>query len=337
MAEDIFDSALNLEESHLQQGYDEGYADGLKLGKQEGVEMLGCCKVYISESRNGAALVSIEKASKLFPGAAIVNKFEDVMYNRVGYTVVSKLLPDPSSDSCPLKNAVFSMIKAAFEAIDLKLHSGTHPRLGVVDHVCFHPLTLTSLEQVAGIAKSLADDVGGNLRVPTFLYGAAHEEGRKLDSIRRALGYFKPNANGNQWTGGLGSGPLPLKPDKGPDQVTESKGVIVIGATRWVDNYNVPVFSSDIAAVRRVAKQVSARGGGLPGVQAMALSYGENTTEVACNLLDPSAVGGDHVQLEVERLAMAEGMTVGKGYFTDISQQEIVENYLEMCSDAPVQ
>ncbi|KAK6919513.1 Essential protein Yae1, N-terminal [Dillenia turbinata] len=39
MAEDIFDSALNLEESHLQQGYNEGYADGLKLGKQEGVEV----------------------------------------------------------------------------------------------------------------------------------------------------------------------------------------------------------------------------------------------------------------------------------------------------------
>ena len=50
-------------------------------------KMLACGKVYISESRNRAALESIEKAAKLFPEAAIMNKFVDVTYNRVGYTV----------------------------------------------------------------------------------------------------------------------------------------------------------------------------------------------------------------------------------------------------------
>ena len=87
-----------------------------------------------------------------------------------------------------------------------------------------------------------------------FLY--ARGEGRTLDSIRRELGYFKPNSAGNQWAGGLKSASFSLKPDKGPDQVTESKVVIVIGSTRWVDNYTVPVLSTNIAAVRRIAKQV---------------------------------------------------------------------------------
>lgn len=53
------------------------------------------------------------------------------------------------------------------------------------------------------------------------------------------LGYFKPNSSGNQWIGGPKSEFLPLKPDSGPSQVTPSKGVVVIGATKWVDNYNV--------------------------------------------------------------------------------------------------
>ncbi|KAL6975793.1 hypothetical protein U1Q18_024589 [Sarracenia purpurea var. burkii] len=295
--------------------------------------MLACCKVYISESRNRAALDSIERAAGGIQQASIINKFVDETYNRVGYTIVSKLAPEPSSGLCPLKSTVFAMVKAAFDAVDFELHCGSHPRLGVVDHICFHPLGCTSLDQTAAIAKSLAADVGSSLQVPTFLYGAANEEGRTLDSIRRELGYFKPNSTGNQWVGGPKAEPLPLKPDVGPAYAVQTKGIIVIGATPWVDNYNVPVYSTDIATVRRIAKRVSGRGGkGLPSVQAMALAHGEDVIEVACNLLDPSRVGGDLVQLQVEKIAGEEGIAVGKGYYTDFPQEEIVERYLKLDS-----
>ncbi|PKI33799.1 hypothetical protein CRG98_045808 [Punica granatum] len=262
--------------------------------------MLACGKVYISESRNRVALESIERAARLSKGAAIVNKFEDAIYNRVGYTVVSRLAEKPMPDSCPLKAAVLAMVKAAFDAVDLELHLGSHPRLGVVDHICFHPLAQTSVDQVVLTARSLAMDIGSGLQVPAFLYGAAHEEGRTLDSIRRALGYFKPNLSGNLWAGGLNSNPLPLKPDEGPSQAAQGK--------------------------------VSGRGGGLPSVQAMALAHGNGITEVACNLLDPGRVGAAEVQQEVERLAADEGLTVGKGYFTDFSCQTVIEKYLQMDS-----
>ncbi|XP_016514892.2 formiminotransferase cyclodeaminase-like protein [Nicotiana tabacum] len=292
--------------------------------------MLACGKVYISESRNRAALESIEKAAKLFPEAPIVNKFEDEIYNRVGYTLVSKLSPNPSTESCPLKNASFEMVKAAFETIDLQQHCGTHPRLGVVDHICFHPLAITSLELVASTAKSLAFEVGSNLQVPTYLYGAAHQEGRSLDSIRRELGYFRPDSNENQWAGGPKSQTLQLKPDEGPARAIQATGVVTIGATRWVDNYNIPVFTNDISIVRKIAKRVSGRGGGLPSVQSMALTHGGGTIEVACNLLEPARIGGDQVQLEVERLAREEGIAVGKGYYTDFSEEKIIESYLKL-------
>lgn len=120
---------------------------------------------------------------------------------------------------------------------------------------------------------------------------------------------------------------LPLKADSGPSRVTPSKGVVVIGATNWVDNYNVPLFSSDIDAVRRIAKRVSGRGGGLPSVQAMALAHGEGVIEVACNLLDPSRIGGERVQEEIESLAREESISVGKGYFTDLSKEEIIQSF----------
>ncbi|KAG6385129.1 hypothetical protein SASPL_153957 [Salvia splendens] len=297
-------------------------------GKEMLKQMLACCKVYVSESRNKAALEAIEMAAKLIPEAPIINKFEDASYNRVGYTLVSQIGQDP--DSSPLKNAVFEMVKAAFEAIDLGLHCGSHPRLGVVDHICFHPLNGSSLDCVAGTAKSLAADVGAGLQVATFLYGAAHGEGRSLDTIRRELGYFKPNAEGNQWVGSLQSEALQLKPDEGPPRVVMRKGVVVIGATEWVDNYNVPIFSTDMAAVRRIAKRVSGRGGGLPSVQSMALAHGKGMIEVACNLLDTSKAGGEDVQQAVERLAREEGMEVGEGYYTDLSQSKIIESYFKL-------
>ncbi|XP_061346758.1 uncharacterized protein LOC133292369 isoform X1 [Gastrolobium bilobum] len=295
--------------------------------------ILGCCKVYISESRNRSALESIERAAKLFPLAPIINKFEDVAYNRIGYTLVSELGSVPSSEPCHLTNCVLAMVKAAFDTIDFELHTGTHPRLGVVDHICFHPMADASLDQAARIARCLAMDMGSSLQVPTFLYGAAHEEGRTLDSIRRVFGYFKPNSSENQWIGGLKSDSMSMKPDSGPSQVTPSKGVLVIGATNWVDNYNVPLISSDISAIRRIAKRVSGRGGGLPSVQAMALAHGEGVIEVACNLLDPNKVGGERVQQEVESLAREEGISVGRGYFTDFSQEEIIKSYLKLIEE----
>ncbi|KAL1219405.1 Formiminotransferase cyclodeaminase-like protein [Cardamine amara subsp. amara] len=292
-------------------------------------EMLGCCKVYISEARNKTALEAIERATKHFPPAAIVNKFEDTAYGRVGYTVVSSLANGSSSS---LKNAVFAMVKTAIETINLELHRGSHPRLGVVDHICFHPLSLTSMDQVSNVANSLAMDIGSILRVPTYLYGEAGKEQCTLDSIRRKLGYFKANREGHEWAGGLELEVVPVKPDAGPSEVSKAKGVVAVGACGWVSNYNVPVMSSDLKAVRRIARKASERGGGLASVQTMALVHGEGVIEVACNLLSPSQVGGDEVQGLIERLGGEEGVLVGKGYYTDYTPDQIAQRYMDLLS-----
>ncbi|MCI48403.1 formimidoyltransferase-cyclodeaminase-like, partial [Trifolium medium] len=92
-------------------------------------------------------------------------KFEDVTYNRVGYTLVSEFVSVPNDEeSCHLTNAVLAMVKAAFDTIDFEVHSGTHPRLGVVDHICFHPLVDASLGQAARTARCLATHMGSNLQ-----------------------------------------------------------------------------------------------------------------------------------------------------------------------------
>jgi glutamate formiminotransferase len=170
--------------------------------------------------------------------------------------------------------------------------------------------------------------------VPTYLYGAAHKGGRTLASIRRQLGYFTPTSpGGDQWRG-ASDAPLPVAPDAGPRTASRSKGVVVVGATAWVDNYNVPVRTADVDAARRIARAVSERGGGLASVQAMGLAHGDGAAEVACNLLEPAVVGAEQVQERVRRLAAAMGVGVGEGYFTDLSQEKVVELYLQQAAQA---
>lgn len=56
-------------------------------------------------------------------------------------------------------------------------------------------------------------------------------------------------------------------PDEGTHSASPAAGVVCIGAVPWVINYNVPLYTEDLEAVRAVARGVSTKGGGLPGVQ----------------------------------------------------------------------
>lgn len=123
--------------------------------------MLLCCKLYVSESRNHTALASIERAAKVDGETVIVNKFQDGAYNRIGYTLVSHIVHDNAGNIIysPLQRTLQSMVEAAYEAINLELHSGAHPRLGVVDDIVFHPLAQASLEEASWFAKKEAADI----------------------------------------------------------------------------------------------------------------------------------------------------------------------------------
>ncbi|KAJ4837454.1 hypothetical protein Tsubulata_051277 [Turnera subulata] len=172
-----------------------------------------------------------------------------------------------------------------------------------------------------------------NFQVPVFLYDAAHPTGIALDTIRRELDYYRPNFMGNQWAGWSMPEVLPINPDEGPTSVSRARGISMIGARPWISPYNIPIISTDVSVARRIARMVSARGGGLPTVQTLGLVHGDDSMEIACNLLEPNRVGADRVQARVEMLAAQEGVDVEKGYFTDLSPEMIVERFMSVMSD----
>ena len=165
-----------------------------------------------------------------------------------------------------------------------------------------------------------------------FLYAAAHPTGKSVGAIRRELGYYRPNHMGNQWSGTMLPDVLPIKPDEGPTNVSSERGATTVGATPFLEGYNVPVLSKDVATVRRITRRLSGRGGGLPTVQALALPHGDDCTEIAC-LLDPDHVSAYQVQTVVEQIAAEEGLEVEKGYFTDLTKDRMLDKYLKITAD----
>ncbi|TKV92726.1 hypothetical protein SEVIR_9G178800v4 [Setaria viridis] len=234
-----------------------------------------CCKLYISESLNAMAIDAIDCAARSDLQVAVLSKFEDCLYNRVRYTLVSYIVNDSSTGEViysPIRKVLFAMMEAAFSAINLNLHSGAHPRMGVNDDLSFHPLGQSAMEDAVSLAKQVASDTGNDFRVPVLLYAAAHPASKSVGAIRRELGYYRPNYMGSQWSGSMLPDVLPISPDEGPNNVSSERGATTVGATPFLENYNVPILSKDVAVVRRITRSVSGRGGGLPSVQALALS-----------------------------------------------------------------
>ncbi|GMY32428.1 glutamate formimidoyltransferase [Fagus crenata] len=292
--------------------------------------VLLCCKVFISESRNLAALDKIEQAARLNPETVIVSKFEDKVYNRVRFTLVSYVQNITGSPIySPLQQTVLAMVEAAFGAINFELHTGNYPRLGVVDDILIHPLGQASLNEAVWLAKAIAADIGNQFQVPIFLYNEAHPTKKALTTIRHELGYYKPNTNRTMPDLRL------HKPDEGPSEISQARGIATIGARPWVDLYNIPILSTNDSVIKRIAKGVrewdQEQGGGHRTVQTLGLVHGEDS-EILCMLLEPNKIGADQIQNWVEMLAAEEGLIVQKGYYTDFSEERTIEVYMNLTS-----
>lgn len=273
------------------------------------------------------AINSVATSSK---DTVLGNLFVDEIYNRSNFTLLG---------DCPeaLGKAVLDVSRFAITTIDLRSHSATHPRLGVVDHISCHPLTCPELSMPAAVAAAhaIACNMGlGNEAVPTFLYGHAHPEGRHLADIRRAFGYFSPSKviseSSQAWAGPLEEWQVDgLLPDFGPQQVDPRRGVTCVGACPWIINFNILLDTDNLKVCKLIARSVSRRGGGLQGVEAMALKHADGI-EIACNLLSPDIVTPEMVENKISDLCRnAEGINVSilRSYTTGKSIDDLLRAF----------
>src|SRR5688572_12570074 len=133
----------------------------------------------ISEGRRPEIVERIVGAVRATPGVRVLDHSSDGSHNRSVITLAG----DPAS----MKAAILALYDAAVPAIDLRTHSGEHPRIGAVDVVPFVPIEDVTMADCVALAREVAAEVAARFDVPVFLYEEASDNParKNLEDIRR--------------------------------------------------------------------------------------------------------------------------------------------------------
>jgi glutamate formiminotransferase/glutamate formiminotransferase/formiminotetrahydrofolate cyclodeaminase len=225
------------------------------------------CVINVSEGRDGPALDALTSAA----GRELLDLHRDVHHNRAVLTLGGKAVAD----------AARRVARAAVDRLDLRTHTGVHPRIGVLDVVPFVPLGSSTLADAVAARDQFASWAGETLALPCFLYGPE----RSLPSVRR--GAFRE-----------------LSPDTGPPRPHPTAGACTVGARMPLVAFNVWLYGTDLDRARRIADSLRSE-----HVRALGFAVGAHV-QVSMNLVSPLEVGPaavyDAVAATGVRIARAE-------------------------------
>ena len=148
--------------------------------------------------------------------------------------------------------AAFRAIKKAAELIDMRKHTGEHPRMGATDVCPLIPVANISMEETAEWAKKLGERVGNELAIPVYLYEDAQKNPeRKNLSIIRAGEYegFSKKILLSEWA-----------PDFGKAIFNAKSGATVIGARDFLVAYNINLNTTSTRRANAIAFDVRESG-----------------------------------------------------------------------------
>ena len=253
------------------------------------------CVPNISEGRREDVVEDIVDAVRRVPGARLLDYSSDASHNR---SVISL-----AGDAVALKGAVVALFEAAIARIDLRTHTGEHPRLGAVDVVPFVPIEGVTMEECVTLARDTARTVAQRFNVPVYLYeeAASNPLRKNLEDIRR--GEFEGLAAKmatDEWA-----------PDFGPSNPHASAGASVIGARMPLIAYNINLNTDRLDIAKKIAASVRFSSGGFRYVKAMGVTLADRgIVQVSMNLTNVEKTPILRVFEAVKREAERHGVTV---------------------------
>jgi glutamate formiminotransferase len=227
------------------------------------------CVPNVSEGRRSEVVDRLVSAVESVPGARLLDRSSDASHNRSVITMAGA----PAA----LEAAVLALFDIAVAEIDLRRHTGEHPRLGAVDVVPFIPIEGATMAECVTLAKETGDEVARRFKVPVYLYeeAATNPARKNLADIRR--GQFEGLAakmSQPEWA-----------PDYGPPIPHPSAGATVIGARMPLIAYNVNLDTNQLDVAKKIAATVRFSSGGLPHVKAMGVALEDRgIVQVSMNL-----------------------------------------------------
>ena len=256
------------------------------------------CVPNISEGRDHSKIKLIVQSVRDTPGCTVLGVEPDHDYHRTVITFAG----EPHA----VANGAVALIEKSIEVLDMRTHSGEHPRMGVVDVCPFVPLRNTTMEECAALAESVVERLAQRGDVPLFLYGhaAVREERTMLSHLRKG----EYEGLENRLNGGETSHSDATRwPDAGAKEwsdVVARTGGITVGARSILVAYNVNVDEEGASVSKKIGSIVRSSGrllkssnggkirsrGMLPKVQGMGVPVDElGISQVSMNLLDVEA------------------------------------------------
>jgi glutamate formiminotransferase/formiminotetrahydrofolate cyclodeaminase len=148
--------------------------------------------------------------------------------------------------------AALRAIKKASELIDMRKHTGAHPRFGATDVCPFIPIANATMEDCIACAKKLGERVGKELNIPVYLYEYAASAPHRKNLANVRAGEYEGIAQKIK---------LPdWKPDFGTAKFNEQSGNIAIGARDFLVAYNVNLNTTSTRRANSVAFDVREQG-----------------------------------------------------------------------------
>jgi len=205
-------------------------------------------------------------------GAILLDIHSDAIHDRSVFTITG------SGDS--LVEATVAMAKRA-RNLDLTVHEGVHPRIGVLDVCPFVPHGETTMDDAVAAARSAGELIATRVGIPVYLYGEAalRTPAPTLPELRQ---------------GGLAGLRSRAKPGLGPDfggDIDDRLGVVCVGAREVLIAFNVWI-KGDHRTARAIARRVRESGNGLAGVRALGFEIvPPDVCQVSMNLTTPEVTG----------------------------------------------
>ena len=230
------------------------------------------CVPNFSEGRDPTRIQALVAAMSGIPGAWVLDRHSDADHNRTVITVAGE--PEAVAEA-----ALRGVGKAA-ESIDLRGHTGEHPRIGATDVMPFVPVEGVSMAECVALAHRVGRAIWERYAIPVYYYEAAalRPERIQLEVIRK--GQFE----------GLHAELLrgaERRPDIGGPLLHPTAGAVAVGARKYLIAFNVMLNTSDVAIAREIARAVRTSGGGLPCLKAMGVELQtRGLAQVSMNLTD---------------------------------------------------
>jgi len=202
------------------------------------------CVPNFSEGRDLEVIRQITARIESVEGATLLHVDPGKATNRTVVTFAGE--PEP------VVEAAFRAITAAAQLIDMRQHSGAHPRMGATDVCPLVPISGISMEETAGHARRLAERVGRELGIPVYLYEAAQPNPARRNLATIRAGEYEGLARkvaDPAW-----------KPDFGPAEFNPASGATVIGARDFLVAFNVNLNTTSTRRANAVAFDVRETG-----------------------------------------------------------------------------